>query len=138
MYSCYQQSRCSNGGVCGNQRDQRRRGKETESKQTESKQTESKQTESKQTIPPMPQQRRHGASKDSEMPSHGATGSAVGRTQQSGGQAALPMPLSFLQRLLPHGSTGDLMALLILLLLLSEGREDSHSTILTLLIFLFL
>ena len=133
MYSCYQQSRCSNGGVCGNQRDQRRRGKETESKQTERKQTERKQT-----IPPMPQQRRHGASKDSEMPSRGATGSAVGRAQQSGGQAALPMPLTFLQRLLPHGSTGDLMALLILLLLLSEGREDSHSTILTLLIFLFL
>ena len=72
------------------------------------------------------------------MPSHGATGATVGRAQQSGGQAALPMPLTFLQRLLPHGSTGDLMALLILLLLLSEGREDSHSTILTLLIFLFL
>lgn len=44
----------------------------------------------------------------------------------------------FLQKLLPYGSSGDLLALLILLLLLSEGREDAQTTILTLLIFLFL
>ncbi len=47
----------------------------------------------------------------------------------------LPPPL---KGLLAGNRTGDLMALMILLLLLWEGREDSRGTVLTLLIFLLL
>ena len=49
------------------------------------------------------------------------------------------LPLTpFLQGFFPKDTGGDLLALLILLLLLSEGREDAKETILTLTIFLFL
>lgn len=44
----------------------------------------------------------------------------------------------FLSGILPGLGSGDLMVLLVLLLLLWEGREDSRGTILTLLIFLLL
>lgn len=47
----------------------------------------------------------------------------------------LPLPVS---NLLSGNRSGDLMALMLLLLLLWEGKEDSHGTILTLLIFLLL
>ena len=47
----------------------------------------------------------------------------------------LPQPLN---TLLSGTRSGDLMALMILLLLLWEGKEDSQGTILTLLIFLLL
>ena len=53
-----------------------------------------------------------------------------------------PLPTGFfppaLSGLLSGSSSGDLMALMILLLLLWEGKEDSRGTILTLLIFLLL
>ena len=52
-------------------------------------------------------------------------------------QGQLPLT-PFLQGLFPKDTGGDLLALLILLLLLSEGREDAKETILTLTIFLFL
>lgn len=52
-------------------------------------------------------------------------------------QGQLPLT-SFLQGFSPKDTGGDLLALLILLLLLSEGREDAKETILTLTIFLFL
>lgn len=52
-------------------------------------------------------------------------------------QPRFQIPL--LNRLIPTGmDTGDLLALLIFLLLLSEGNEDSSTVILTLAIFLFL
>lgn len=57
------------------------------------------------------------------------------REKASGPQLQMP---GFLQKLFPHSSPGDLLALLILLLLISEGREDAKDTILTLLIFLLL
>lgn len=47
--------------------------------------------------------------------------------------------IPLLNRLIPAGmDTGDLLALLIFLLLLSEGNEDSSTVVLTLAIFLFL
>ena len=52
-------------------------------------------------------------------------------------QGQLPLT-PFLQGFFPKDTGGDLLALLILLLLLSEGREDAKETILTLTIFLFL
>ena len=54
------------------------------------------------------------------------------------GKEPVGMVPTFLRRLLPNSSPGDLLALLILLLLLAEGGEDAQNTILTLLIFLFL
>ncbi len=53
-------------------------------------------------------------------------------------QERSPLPLPFLQQLLPGMDTGDLIALLILLLLLAEGSEECTGVILTLVIFLFL
>lgn len=47
----------------------------------------------------------------------------------------LPPPVS---DLLSGNRSGDLMALMLLLLLLWEGKEDTYGTILTLLIFLLL
>lgn len=47
-------------------------------------------------------------------------------------------PQLFLNRLLPGMDSGDLLVVLILLLLLMEGSEDSAELILTLAIFLFL
>ena len=52
-------------------------------------------------------------------------------------QGQLPLT-PFLQGFFPKDTGGDFLALLILLLLLSEGREDAKETILTLTIFLFL
>ena len=53
-----------------------------------------------------------------------------------------PLPTGFfppaLSGILSGSGSGDLMALMILLLLLWEGKEDSRGTILTLLIFLLL
>ena len=46
--------------------------------------------------------------------------------------------LPFLEKLLPGMDNGDILLVLILLLLLSEGNEDSASVIMTLAIFLFL
>ena len=62
-------------------------------------------------------------------------GHTFAKAQASGTPLRLP---GFLQKLFPHSSPGDLLALLILLLLISEGREDAKDTILTLLIFLLL
>lgn len=45
---------------------------------------------------------------------------------------------SVLEKLLPGVDSGDLLVLLILLFLLSEGNEDSPGMIMTLAIFLFL
>ena len=47
-------------------------------------------------------------------------------------------PSESMRGLLPGGGSGELMALMILMLLLLEGKEDSRGTILTLLIFLLL
>jgi len=49
-----------------------------------------------------------------------------------------PLPLPFLEKLLPGMDSGDLLLLLIMLLLLSEGTEDAVSTVMTLAIFLIL
>ena len=46
--------------------------------------------------------------------------------------------LPFLEKLLPGMDNGDILLVLILLLLLSEGNEDSASVIMTLAIFLLL
>lgn len=54
---------------------------------------------------------------------------------------AAPPPrfqLPFLDKLLPDSDKGDLLLLLIMLLLLSEGTEDAPSVAMTLGIFLFL
>lgn len=47
-------------------------------------------------------------------------------------------PVSFLEKLFPGMDSGDLLLLLIMLLLLSEGTEDAVSTVMTLAIFLIL
>lgn len=49
-----------------------------------------------------------------------------------------PLPLPFLEKLFPGMDSGDLLLLLIMLLLLSEGTEDAVSTVMTLAIFLIL
>lgn len=46
--------------------------------------------------------------------------------------------LPFLEKLLPNMDSGDLLLLFIMLLLISEGNEDSSSVVMTLAIFLFL
>ena len=46
--------------------------------------------------------------------------------------------LPFLEGLIPGMDSGDVLVVLILLLLLSEGNEDSGSVLMTLAIFLFL
>ena len=48
------------------------------------------------------------------------------------------IPLPFLEQLLPNTDSGDLLVLLVLILLLAEGNEDSSCVITALLIFLFL
>lgn len=50
----------------------------------------------------------------------------------------IPFLEKFLGKLLPGFDNGDLLVLLIILLLLAEGTEDSTSTIMTLAIFLFM
>lgn len=49
-----------------------------------------------------------------------------------------PLPIPFLEKLLPGVDSGDLLLLLIMLLLLSEGTEDATSVVMTLAIFLML
>lgn len=49
-----------------------------------------------------------------------------------------PFPIPFLEKLFPGMDSGDLLLLLIMLLLLSEGTEDAVSTVMTLAIFLIL
>ncbi|MBQ6432042.1 MAG: hypothetical protein IJJ99_09250 [Oscillospiraceae bacterium] len=49
-----------------------------------------------------------------------------------------PLPVPFLEKLFPGMDSGDLLLLLIMLLLLSEGTEDAVSTVMTLAIFLIL
>lgn len=49
-----------------------------------------------------------------------------------------PLRLPFLEGLIPGMDSGDVLVVLILLLLLSEGNEDSGSVLMTLAIFLFL
>lgn len=51
---------------------------------------------------------------------------------------AVPYPVPFLEKLFPGTDSGDLLLLLIMLLLLSEGTEDSVSVVMTLAIFLIL
>lgn len=51
---------------------------------------------------------------------------------------AAPLPVPFLEKLFPGMDSGDLLLLLIMLLLLSEGTEDAVSTVMTLAIFLIL
>lgn len=51
---------------------------------------------------------------------------------------AAPYPVPFLEKLFPGMDSGDLLLLLIMLLLLSEGTEDSVSVVMTLAIFLIL
>lgn len=46
--------------------------------------------------------------------------------------------LPFLDKLLPNHDSGDLLLLAIMLLLISEGTEDSASVVMTLAIFLFM
>lgn len=53
------------------------------------------------------------------------------------GEAA-PLPIPFLEKLFPGMDSGDLLLLLIMLLLLSEGTEDAVSVVMTLAIFLML
>ncbi len=53
-------------------------------------------------------------------------------------QSAAPFPVPFLEKLFPGMDSGDLLLLLIMLLLLSEGTEDAVSTVMTLAIFLIL
>ena len=46
--------------------------------------------------------------------------------------------LPFLSKLMGNADSGDLLVMLILLLLLAEGNEESDSVVMTLAIFLFL
>ncbi|MBQ3355918.1 MAG: hypothetical protein IJG45_02215 [Oscillospiraceae bacterium] len=52
--------------------------------------------------------------------------------------SAAPLPIPFLEKLFPGMDSGDLLLLLIMLLLLSEGTEDAVSAVMTLAIFLIL
>ena len=83
--------------------------------------------------------RQSACSPRAKIPRPSPCKGAEDRTGQNrGGQfpmGMLPPPLS---DLLSGNRSGDLMALMLLLLLLWEGKEDSHGTILTLLIFLLL
>lgn len=49
-----------------------------------------------------------------------------------------PFPIPFLEKYFPGIDSGDLLLLLIMLLLLSEGTEDAVSVVMTLAIFLIL
>lgn len=51
---------------------------------------------------------------------------------------AAPLPVPFLEKLFPGMDSGDLLLLLIMLLLLSEGTQDAVSAVMTLAIFLIL
>ncbi len=87
---------------------------------------------------PSPQKQEVQLPKEPPSPSPCSHRKGTGREQNRG----RPLPAGFfppaLSGLLSGSGSGDLMALMILLLLLWEGKEDSRGTILTLLIFLLL
>ncbi len=96
------------------------------------KQTVSKETPHKQGT----KAKVYSASGPSATGPVGAPGrSAIGSRGSTGFFQQLP---PFLRNILPGKNGGDMMAFLILLLLLWEGREDSQGTVLTLLLFLIL
>lgn len=97
---------------------------------------ENRSTARQSTAQPLPEvhaDRKHEAPEKEPMLS-GTQGEKHTPRHDPPGQNHIPI----LEKLLPGMDSGDVLVLLILLFLISEGNEDSSSVIMTLAIFLFL